>query len=469
MSKRNNGYDLISTSPLICWIDEQNISTKRIDSYYYDYKFIKYEKRLKTFSGDTKKLEGLFRNITDGDHEKRDYVKDGIPFYTVKDISEFNIERNKELFISEADHDRLKRSKLGEGNILITKTGRLGTTAIVPKELGEGNISADVAILKNKKFRFDSHYFACFLNSRYGELSIMRLMYGSTRPRITLQDLPKIIIPLPSTEIQKYIGDKIREAEKLKEESKKIEDETKKRLNSYINIDTYNNDNIYQNIKPSMIKNRLDAFYYQEKFMKLIRRIQSLQIGYKPLSHYINNVQIGKKPSVLHENDGNIYFIESSNISKNIIKLDESQKVSENFYNKYRYKCAIYGDLLFAKDGATIGAVALVPEYIKRLMVNDHTIRIRLKNKLFSGYLYYFLTAAMGNMQLNRESSGSAQAGLKKDFAEDIIVPNINEELAEYFFEMENKRNLMIHKSKQLIQEAKQDVEDLVEGNFAME
>ena len=69
------------------------------------------------------------------------------------------------------------------------------------------------------KNSYDNYFVLSFLKSKYGQNQIWQGMMNSAKPKIDMDTIRSIQIPIPSAEIQKYIGDKVRRAEELREEA----------------------------------------------------------------------------------------------------------------------------------------------------------------------------------------------------------------------------------------------------------
>ena len=72
-------------------------------------------------------------------------------------------------------------------------------------------------------------------------------------------------------------------------------------------------------------------------------------------------------------------------------------------------------------------------------------------------------------MQIERYSTGSIMSGVNHDNFNKMLIPVIsNKQIIDTITNKIRKHFRLLYYSKQLIQEAKQDVEDLIEGNFDM-
>jgi len=97
----------------------------------------------------TKKLKEICEKITDGVHKKPRYVKSGVPFIKISDLTSGpGISFNNVSYITRKDHeDFCKRTKPEKGDILITKDGTIGVVRVVDTDI-EFSIFVSVALIK---------------------------------------------------------------------------------------------------------------------------------------------------------------------------------------------------------------------------------------------------------------------------------------------------------------------------------
>lgn len=95
------------------------------------------------------KLGEISKKITDGTHSTPKYTSEGIPFLSVKDMSDGKINFDHTKFISATEHRELyKRCNPEFGDLLITKVGTTGIPAIVDTQL-EFSLFVSVALIKS--------------------------------------------------------------------------------------------------------------------------------------------------------------------------------------------------------------------------------------------------------------------------------------------------------------------------------
>ncbi|MCD6367448.1 MAG: restriction endonuclease subunit S, partial [Bacteroidales bacterium] len=96
-----------------------------------------------------KKKLGEICEIYDGTHQTPKYVNNGIPFFSVENITQNNFENTK--YISEKEHRLLtKKWKIERGDILMTRIGSLGDCKLVDWDVN-ASFYVSLALLKMKK------------------------------------------------------------------------------------------------------------------------------------------------------------------------------------------------------------------------------------------------------------------------------------------------------------------------------
>jgi len=466
----NESFKLLEKSN-ISWVNYELLAD-RIDSQYYSTKYVQNEIKLLKCGLKIDKLESISEWVKKGifDMPAKFYLKkreEGIPFIRISNIKLLEFDTTDLVYIPKEIHKKEIKTELNKGDIVISKIGSIGNIGIINEELSPCNFSQNnIGIKMNGKI--DSHYLATYMISKYCLFQLHRYSTIQVQSKLNLSDIRNLIVPIPSPEIQKYIGDKVRKAEELRKEAKRLKKEAEEIINESLNIKQL--DFLWEGSKvkfewtsTEILTDRIDANYYEQKYVETINHIKKFSKKYITLNSIIDSIYTGKKP-IYYEKGIEAYFVQSGNISSNFLELDNKEKVDLSKYNQI-----LFGDLLIAKDGETIGKIAINLTN-ETIIINEHTYCVRLKDeyKCYSAYIYYFLTNKYINPLIRREATGSAQKGLNFTFTENIIIPILEEDRIMNLYNLEVRRCNNIYKSKQLIQEAKQDVEDLIEGNFDM-
>lgn len=466
---------LVCKKPNISWIHSINIDNS-INANNFNFDYLDTLNKLRSSNLKIIELRDIADKISDGPFGSQlkveEYKEQGFPVYRVKNIIDTQILDDDIVYIDAKKQQELKRSEVLPGDVLITKAGRIGSAAVVPSKLGNGNITSHLVLVRLKK-TINNYYLVAYLECKYGKVITGRESYKSTRPELTKNEIGNVIIPIPSPEIQKYIGDKVRKAEELREEAKRLKKEAEEIFFNEINIVSI--DNAFkkeQHIKFNWINideldvNRIDAEYNRRKYTILVKLLIDNNITLIPISNLLEEpIVSGSTPKGGNYIENGIPFVRATNLCEYSID-DNLVYISKEESDKLKNSEIRSGDVVFSIAGS-IGVASIIPSYIEKANINQALVRLRLNN-INKYYFVFVVNSSIGRLLSLRLANGAVQLNLNREEVGNIMVPRINDNKEEI---IANKIKLyieLLYQSKQLIQEAKQDVEDLIEGNFDM-
>ena len=147
--------------------------------------------------------------ITDGTHSTPKYTSNGIPFLSVKDMSNGKLSFDSCKYISKEEHDILyKRCDPKLGDLLITKVGTTGVPVIVDVDF-EFSLFVSVALLRFDEIRFYNKYLKYVVESRFIQNIIDENTKGMANKNWVIKKIAETPIPVPPLEEQRRIVEKI--------------------------------------------------------------------------------------------------------------------------------------------------------------------------------------------------------------------------------------------------------------------
>lgn len=195
------------------------------------------EEHINSTQFDVVQLGELVEEIADGLHGIRNYVDDGIVMLAVGNITEFGVDVSEKRMVTQEEHERLKRSQVKKGDLLVTITGRLGTSCIYDLD-DPANLSAHVARVKVKEESVNPLYLAAYLNSKIGRQLINEFSIGSIYPNININRLQNVRVILPPSYIQNIVAQKMKmtceEATRLRIQAENLISNSKKNVEKMI-------------------------------------------------------------------------------------------------------------------------------------------------------------------------------------------------------------------------------------------
>ncbi|MFQ2419048.1 restriction endonuclease subunit S [Aeromonas veronii] len=132
-----------------------------------------------------------------------EYIETGIPFLRSKNINEYDVKWDDMKYVSPEFHKKLSKSALKPGDVAIVRTGKPGTTCVIPNSLKEANCS-DVVIARVNDDLLCPHYLSYFMNAMsHGQVNAH--VVGAVQQHFNVGSAKKLEIPLPSRAVQSEI------------------------------------------------------------------------------------------------------------------------------------------------------------------------------------------------------------------------------------------------------------------------
>jgi type I restriction enzyme S subunit len=136
----------------------------------------------------------------------------GVPFLRSECVSDRGLDMRESMFISTAANEALRRSKVMDGDILITITGNVGRV-IRLAGIGAANINQHIARVRIKDQQFDGGFVYHYLSQRAMRDYYESIVTGQAYPQISLKQVRSTDIPAPPLEEQRAIAEILDDAD----------------------------------------------------------------------------------------------------------------------------------------------------------------------------------------------------------------------------------------------------------------
>lgn len=401
----------------------------------------------------------------------KDYVSretpDAIPYISTKQVSGLYAYIEDAKFISKSADIEWEKCRVYDGNIVINKSGNVGAAAIVKASPYKYvNSVSDIISIEINESLIDKEYLVVYLNSPYGQKQLQRLSGGAIFDHVSLHAIPNIKIFSASILAQKYIADKVRQAERLHGWAK----ETERKVNIFHltfipKQDHLSFDKKFRNVKSFQMTERLDAHFYPSVVEDYIaENIDSFQ----NMSEITSSVFNGQtQPEDLLGAD-TIKQITVANLSSNFL-MGEPRFVQEltnssKFIRKY--------DLLIcnaAHNKSYIGKDITYVHSEDKLLPSTEVMVIRVnRDELPASYVRTYLNTKIGYIQIQSTVRGITAHSYPDDVKTlNIYIPKVCGQQREEWFLQDlylAKAGLANEYSTKLVKVAKYLVEALIEG-----
>lgn len=344
-----------------------------------------------------------------------------------------NLDLTDVRYISEEDFKIWTRRLMPRNNdIIITKTGRVGAVAMIPKKLS-CCIGRNQVLLRVDNKKMLPELLLYYLLSPYFQKELKRLILsGTILESLQVKYIPKVKIPYPELEEQQKIVNFLSPIFKKKNMNLKINcilENIVKTLFKYwfVNFEFPNEERKpYKSNGGILIDSDLGLIPQDWKVVNLINVFSVIESGNRP------------KGGVEKYKEG-IPSIGAENIL-GLGKFDYSKEkfVPIDYYNNMKKGIIKNGDVLLYKDGANIGRKSLFMYDFpfKRCCINEHVLILRTNNEITPIYLYLWLDQPWMTREIINLNTGSAQPGINQKNVGllKILIPpyNIIEEFSNH-------------------------------------
>ncbi|EGD9538428.1 restriction endonuclease subunit S [Escherichia coli] len=438
-----------------------SILVERLDPNFYQPSLVENDKLIK--SKGWVELQSLYEasGIGNTSAVERYYSEaaDSIPYISGKVIKSFNIDLDECQRISLDSHkNELTKSALKPTDVLVIRKGDMGNACVVPSEVNEANCSSEVIYLKMKASS-DPYYLVSYLNCDQGQKAFKRLGRGTIIPGVSLLDVPRLPIPKVSEFVQKYIGDKVRQAEQLRAWAKLLRTSVDAHLNS-LNLPINEPPALLNRVSAQTMEDRLDPRPYRTHYLCLVREIEKLpHDSISTLVELASGCPVSSNDFL--ENSG-IPLVRIRNIGfDDFIGLDTG--VSQDVYQdatKYQAKDKM---IVVGMDGIFRSQFFISDEL--PMLVNQRVAMLSPQN-IRGELLTHWLNRPEGQMQLNQWAVKTTVEHTSLSDIGRVLIPRLDKSLENKFADYLLNARLAYRYAKFLTQVAKTLVEALIEGQL---
>ena len=390
------------------------------------------------------RIGSLLHKLVDGTHRTPKYTTSGVPFVSVKNMSNGVLSLENTKFISKSEHEELwKRCNPQRGDLLLSKVGTTGVPAKVDTDI-EFSLFVSVALLKFNNQFIDIEFLIYSILAPDFQKQCKEHTRGVGNKNWVIKDIANTLMPLPPLAEQKRIVAKIEELlpyiDRYEKAWSKLED-----FNKCFPGDMQKSV-LQMAIQGKLVEQRPEEGTGEE----LYRQIQAEK------QRLIKEGKIKKEKPLPEISDDEIPFdipeswrwVRWGTIAKSIqygynapallsgtikmVRISDIQN-GQVIWDSVPY-CDIQNedistyllepnDILFARTGGTVGKSYLVSAVPEKAIYAGYLIRTQYNNSLCPKYLKYFMESALYWKQLRSGTIATAQPNCNGKTLSKMIIP----------------------------------------------
>ena len=353
------------------------------------------------------------------------FIDNGIPYITSKNIKNGRINFDNIKFISDNDYEKISKNRpILENDILISMIGTLGETAVVHKDDGSF-YGQNMLLVRLDTNLITQRFFINFFKSNSIKNQLLSKQNKSTQSYLKLTHIEDLILPAYSIVEQTKISKRL-------DLIQEIISKKQKQLNSL--------DNLIKSLFVEIFENK----DYEKK------SLNSISLG---KGEYGSGAKAGDYKENLPR------YVRITDINENGTLDDNfSSPLNEKKIEKYSLN---YGDIIFARTGATVGKTYMYSEKDGWCIFAGFCIRFKLNTKLVNPkYIFKFTQTEKYKAWIKNKQRIVAQPNINaKEYGEELLIPIPPIELQNKFAEFVNQ----IDKQKFEIQNGLNKMKELYE------
>lgn len=298
-----------------------------------------------------------------------EYVDEGVPFLRSLNIEPYFINSNDMKYISENFSLKLKKSQLQKGDVVIVRTGKPGTCAVVPEALDGANCS-DLVIVRPYKNIINPFFLSAYINVMANN-QIYSNLVGAVQQHFNVTSAKKLVLTIPSINEQNKV------AQFLKNINKKI----------------FLNDKAASELK-KVVVSLFESYFYKPRYNANEEKSENV----------FDNITEIKEKNVEQKN----YPVLS------VVKEGEF-KASEDVFTKQvyskstkNYKIVRRNQVAYNPARANIGSIAMLKEYDIGLVSPIYTV-FELKDTITPTFFYYYMKQPIFQEMIKHHAIGTTR------------------------------------------------------------
>ncbi|MGO9888238.1 MAG: restriction endonuclease subunit S [Solirubrobacteraceae bacterium] len=417
----------------------------------------------------------LCSRITQGPNPQ--YTSNDYPCVITRNVTSDQLQMSGSNWVSAEEFSRLQRFKLQRGDILVTLkgAGSTGKACVFDTDV-EAIHSREVGVVRVSDSTLNPRFLCAYFQGRFGRLLFDQGTTGSTG-QLTLSTtyLKSFPVPLPDRCIQDYIGAKVELAERCRSHSVKLRSQALEFLaqswawgnRGPAGLQNEAAGQIAHTVEPRTFEDRLDPEFYRPSFLAVDRWLDGQPCW--RLSELVEAPVKGVQPS--YDPDGIVPALTVTHVDPFVLDRNGASGLVADAWLSRNARARIEaGELLYTVTGPPLGETVVVEEFHLPAAVNSHVARVALRPHFkFPHLVAGMLNSPLGQLQTTRYSKGIRQKELYPvDFVR-FRFPKLSSQTCTRLERDLAASCRLVEEARVLVEQAKADVEALIEGMLDVE
>jgi type I restriction enzyme S subunit len=348
------------------------------------------------------------------------------------------------------------------GELLIEVKGNVQKLALVPAQIDEAFLVSGSFFKALLLERFDSGYVFAFLIGNFGKILKERLCSNSIIDYIARADLESIPFPDLDLRAQHFLGDKVRQAEKLREHARTLDGNTWDKF-TFLTANLMPPKKAWWATQADVDPYRINAPHYDAVVLDMLDKARASG-GLVSLRSLVGPRDIagGATPLGADYPPEGVFFVRVQNVKPYRLDLSDAAYIGAATDGELRRSRCAEGDVILSITGYP-GTASLVMADDLPVNINQHSVRFEITGELTSEFVTAALNSPFLKKQVDRLAIGGTREALDYKSVGNLQIPVLSEPDRKNITAWVSTSNRCVRASTRLTSAAKLLVEALIE------
>lgn len=453
------------------WTDASQLEP-RLDAEFYQEHFLKAERRLK--SGPVTRFHSLWRDsnriyIGIAGFAERNEERAYTPYIRPTDVGpngEIDWSRIAWCYAEWLD-DYAGNGCAQPGDLLVEVKGNTRRVAVVDSAVPKNCIVSGSFWRLGLVESINPRFVLAFLLSDTGQLLKRRWVSNSVISWIDPHSFRQFLIPVPHGRVQDYIGAKVELAERCRAAARSLHARVSADLEKlYSGCPMDYRSAVSTEVSPrELAGDRIDAWYHQRHYIALSDWLLG-NSAFVPLKKVARLSADRWSPTTAKSAD--FRYIEIADVDPSTGRVSHSVLAVSNAPSRAKRQVQRL-DVLVSTVRPNRGAIGIVSDALDGAVATTGFGVVRPNNEDDAYFLLAVLRHRASTEQLMRCNTGSAYPAIEEESLLNVLIPGASASVRASVGRREMQRNLLLQRANGLVEEAKADVEALIDGRLDLD
>ena len=350
------------------------------------------------------------------------------------------------------------------GDMVYTMSGTIGYAAVIPFDAENYSFSNTIARVRlPANTSHDIHYICAFFNSDRGFKQSLRLVSGGIQGHVMPNPFKKLSVPCPKSKAQKFIGEKVRLAERLRGQVRSLETQIASSF-TFLTSNLLSPRKAWWAAQADVDSYRINAPHYDAVVLDMLAKARAT-VQLLSLNSLIGPRDIAGGATPLgadYPSDG-VFFVRVQNVKPYRLDLSDAAYIDAATDDELKRSRCAEGDVILSITGYP-GTASLVMSDDLPVNINQHSVRFDIAGDLTPEFVTAALNSPFVKKQVDRLAIGGTREALDYKSVGVLQIPVLPESDRINITSWVNIANRCVRAATRLTTTANFLVEALIEG-----